>query len=383
MILQHLKPLTSLRFVFSMMVFFSHLNFLKNSESNFSRHLYNTFFAEGYIGVSFFFVLSGFILAYNYFDRIFLKKISYIDFLISRISRIFPLHFLTLLISIPLVISIYSDNFLTMESILQIPIFFFNTFLIQSFIPIKGVYFSFNSVSWSISNELFFYVMTPLLFIKFNKLKIKEKLIKSSIIIFLTVFIGIQFAPEIYHHQIFYINPLLRIFDFILGIILYLIFKKYSLINKNTFFYSSIKEFASILILLLFVYFSSDVPQVYRYSIYYWLPMSFIIFTFSFSLGIVSQILSNKIFLYLGEISFGFYLFHHLVINYYELFTSYFNLVLNEFISSFICFIISLFLSIISFEYFENKIKIKFKSFLLSKKEYINFTLLKFKTFKT
>jgi hypothetical protein len=40
-------------------------------------------------------------------------------------------------------------------------------------------------------------------------------------------------------------------------------------------------------------------------------------------------------------------------------------------------------LSIISFEYFENKIKIKFKSFLLSKKEYINFTLLKFKTFKT
>lgn len=65
-----IKPLTSLRFIFAFMVFASHLGFLNKSESNVLHWVYDSVFHEGYIGVSFFFILSGFILAYNYQDGI-------------------------------------------------------------------------------------------------------------------------------------------------------------------------------------------------------------------------------------------------------------------------------------------------------------------------
>lgn len=67
-----IKPLTSLRFFFALCVFVSHLSFLKGSE--YYANIFETIFDEGFLGVSFFFILSGFILAYNYEDKILEKK---------------------------------------------------------------------------------------------------------------------------------------------------------------------------------------------------------------------------------------------------------------------------------------------------------------------
>ena len=54
-----IDTLTSLRVIFALMVFASHLCIL--NEGVFSGHILK----EGYVGVSFFFILSGFIIAYN------------------------------------------------------------------------------------------------------------------------------------------------------------------------------------------------------------------------------------------------------------------------------------------------------------------------------
>lgn len=54
-----IDTLTSLRFVFALMVFGAHCYVIDNF---FDAH----FFKEGFVGVSFFFVLSGFIISYNY-----------------------------------------------------------------------------------------------------------------------------------------------------------------------------------------------------------------------------------------------------------------------------------------------------------------------------
>lgn len=54
-----IDTLTSLRFIFALMVFGAHCYVI---DCFFDAH----FFKEGFVGVSFFFILSGFIIAYNY-----------------------------------------------------------------------------------------------------------------------------------------------------------------------------------------------------------------------------------------------------------------------------------------------------------------------------
>ena len=90
-----IDSLTSLRFIFAIMVFGAHCYVI---DSFFSTH----FFKEGFVGVSFFFVLSGFIIAYNYQKRLSENKITKRTFWVARIARIYPLHWLTLLIAVVL-----------------------------------------------------------------------------------------------------------------------------------------------------------------------------------------------------------------------------------------------------------------------------------------
>ena len=88
-----IDPLTSLRFIFAMMVFGAHCYVIDNC---FDTH----FFKEGFVGVSFFFVLSGFIIAYNYQKKLDEKKIPKRTFWVARIARVYPLHWLNLFIAV-------------------------------------------------------------------------------------------------------------------------------------------------------------------------------------------------------------------------------------------------------------------------------------------
>ncbi len=72
-----INTLTSLRFIFAMMVFGAHCYVIDN---HFDIH----FFKEGFVGVSFFFMLSGFIIAYNYQKKFSENKITKRTFWIAR-----------------------------------------------------------------------------------------------------------------------------------------------------------------------------------------------------------------------------------------------------------------------------------------------------------
>src|SRR5690606_40786963 len=55
----------------------------------------NSIFDEGFLGVSFFFILSGFILSYNYKEKFLIGNISKKEFYISRLARVYPVHIAT------------------------------------------------------------------------------------------------------------------------------------------------------------------------------------------------------------------------------------------------------------------------------------------------
>lgn len=339
-----LNSLTSLRFFFALAVFLGHLTFVK-TDLLWYNWLKNNVFFEGYLGVGFFFILSGFVLALNYEKKIidqpnFNKK----KFYIARVARIYPLHVLAFFLMLPfIVINVWKGYFHWDISII-------NLFLLQSYIPIKDYYFSINNVSWSISTEFFFYIMFPFYVIWLHKLpKLKYFLL---LIIPVIIFAEPYFKTDLKLEKgIFYINPIVRSFDFILGIVTCQIYKKIQNIEFSR-TKGTLIELASILLLVLFFCFHSDVARAFRYGIYYWIPMFAIILVFALQKGIFSKILQHKTLIYLGEISFSFYMIHMIIIKYGNLyFTS-----LNDFVKIGLFFTIALILSWIIFEYFEKPI---------------------------
>tara|TARA_Y100001970_G_scaffold261276_1_gene344220 strand:- start:1606 stop:2766 length:1161 start_codon:yes stop_codon:yes gene_type:complete len=128
----------------------------------------------GTVAVQFFFILSGFIFFYFYKKKIFEKKVNFKDFLILRISRLYPLHFLTLLLMLffqKIYYNIYSDYFVYPNN--SIENFISHFFLVQEwgFLNLLNLNINsgFNQPAWSISVELFAYLsffVVSLFFIK-------------------------------------------------------------------------------------------------------------------------------------------------------------------------------------------------------------------------
>lgn len=354
-----IKPLTSLRFLFAFMVFASHLSFLNKSESNVLRWIYDSVFREGYIGVSFFFILSGFILAYNYQDGILKKQKSKRTFYQARFARIFPLHILTLILSIPLTYSVFIQNkSLWFSQALT------NLTLTQSYIPIKGIYFSFNAPSWSISDEMFFYLVFPFLILLIPKIRNYKNTFIFSIIAIIPLLTLV--IPENYYHQIFYINPFTRVVDFIIGIFIFNIYQTFT--RKERSINYNYLEISAILLLLVFFLFHQSIAQVARYSFYYWIPMGYLIFSFSFQKGRISKFLSRKTLIHLGEISFGFYMFHQLVLRYFSIINGKILHIENDILIVIITFTISLAVSHYSFILFETPMNKYIKNTLRNRK---------------
>lgn len=357
-----IKPLTSLRFIFALMVFFHHLIFLISKNNQTFLNIYKKIFEEGYTGVGFFFILSGFILTHVYERDIKQGNFNMKLFYAKRFARIYPLHLLTLILWIPLTINLLMKSPLSWTAH-----FIENSLLIQSFIPIRSHYFSFNFAAWSISNEVFFYLLFPFLIKLLVDFNVKKKII-VFISIFITVIIMMLLVNEDLHHALFYVNPIMRLFDFTIGILIYYFsgyLKKYSKM-KATFL-----EISSIALLVLFLIISSYIPQVFRLSVYYWVPIVYIILIFSTQEGTISEILSLRLFFFLGEISFGFYLFHLVILKYAVYIDNKLNLINSDIILAIIVFFLSILISALSFYYFEKRYNSGIKRWLLSGKSEI------------
>ena len=126
-----------------------------------------TFAGIGYTGVSFFFVLSGFILVYAYAGR----PMSVRDFYQTRFARIYPAYLFSLVITFPFFyfgalkmrvpfFAFASEHFV-LSSVLVLV-------LLQAWVPPAAL--AWNSVGWSLSVEAFFYSVFPFFLGRVGKL---------------------------------------------------------------------------------------------------------------------------------------------------------------------------------------------------------------------
>ena len=213
-----LHYLTGLRFLAALCIFLLHA-----SDHGFVSHQLSTYF-DFSKSVSFFFVLSGFVLSYAYHSKKLILPIFYLD----RISRVWPITFISLIFT---VLFLPSNLYLPFPQSSSSPalVLFSNILCLQSLIPIPSFYFGYNAVAWSISTEIFFYFLFPYL----NRLNCKKILlllvgnilIVSTISYFLS-FTAVPFFSQNYLdslslHGIAYIHPFFRLPEFIFGILAY------------------------------------------------------------------------------------------------------------------------------------------------------------------
>ncbi len=169
-----IRPLTTLRFFAAAIVVLYHFRpFVPEG----SAILLSGFFQKGYLGVDFFFVLSGFILTHAYLPAIRNGVFSARVFLIRRLARIYPLHLVTLLIMVGVYFTPIQQAANTQLPPENTPVYSF----ICNILLIHGWGFthdlSFNRPSWSISAEWFAYLAFPLMIMHFLKVKAERLLI--------------------------------------------------------------------------------------------------------------------------------------------------------------------------------------------------------------
>jgi|WetSurMetagenome_2_1015567.scaffolds.fasta_scaffold06840_2 peptidoglycan/LPS O-acetylase OafA/YrhL len=262
----------------------------------------NAFFfivKQANLGVSYFFVLSGFvmIIAYSGNGQ---SAINPGKYYLNRFARIYPVYFLALMMLV--LYYIIRDKSFTFTA------FAMNLFVVQSWFPSYPL--TLNGPSWSLAVEFFFYLLFPFLFnriytrYKFNKLIIPVVLFWIVSQTLLTLLNNSSFYkgfPSHSHDLLFYF-PLMHLNEFLIGNLggLFLIKYRNKMITKT-----------DIQILLLFVALIAllrfRLPFSYDNGLLAIVFVPFIILL-SANNGFFTRVFTKKPFIFLGEISYGIYI---------------------------------------------------------------------------
>ncbi|HEX4721619.1 MAG TPA: acyltransferase [Pseudonocardiaceae bacterium] len=303
--LSKLSSLTGLRFVAALLVFLYHVHWLGTFRNASVQHVYNVIVTNaGPVGVSFFFVLSGFVLTWS--AR---KKDTAGRFWRRRLVKIFPNHVVVFAGAIILMI-------VTGVPIMM-PQAIANLFLVHAWIPDMSYQLGqVNGVTWSLSVELVFYVLFPLLYLLIKKIRVDHLwgwaigvgALITVLPALVMAFVPTQpvFAPYGMSWPWLWVlnfGPFARVLEFGFGMLLARIVQ-----NKR---WIGIPVLPAALLAVAGYVLSLFVPTQWTFVAPYAVPLGLLI-----SAVAVGDIkgrrswLSSRTMVWLGEISFAFFLLH-------------------------------------------------------------------------
>jgi len=266
--------------------------------------LYSTFqwfYVYGWNLVDFFFVLSGFIFMHVYSKQISEKKISEKSFFILRLSRLYPLHVITLFV----VAFIQYYRFFSGKGFFQSDIndlyhLILNLLFIQAGFFEDGL--SFNGPSWSISCEVVAYI---LFFYVLRKLK------KPLPVFILFIFIGLSILQIQLNVPLFNASMGKMLIGFFIGCLTYVLNLQILKLNRKS------KNIFFLIIFVLSVFIGIMVYKAGYIKIFgqHWdrvMPILLYPLMILSALNVlyINKFLSLKPFTYIGELSYSIYLIH-------------------------------------------------------------------------
>lgn len=289
-----LDQLTGLRFVAALLVFLSHVPWPSAPD------WLQTMLAQGFVGVSFFFVLSGFVLSHSYTGRITGGEMSYARFMALRLARLSPLHLAT---ALPYVlVGVWRNN-------LTAPVALLNLTFLQSWVPDSTYYFSLNAPSWSLSNEMFFYLcFFPLCFVTAPRRWLLTALLGLTVVACAVYAVAhynsvILLGERTVGHWVFYIFPGFRLLEFLAGMALYDLWRRGVRLPR-----AALPLAWGLLFAAMFV--ADSIPEAFRMSLFFLPVVTLLLWVHLDRSRAICGVLSGRTMVLLGEASFAFYMIH-------------------------------------------------------------------------
>ncbi len=186
----YVPALTGVRAMAAYLVFISHYCYIFDDKF---PHIVQRFFGEFHIGVSIFFVLSGFLITFRYYNKFTgLTKDWFLQYLKNRVARIYPMYAL-------LTIAAFVYYFITKDPVIiggakntgVNPV----VLLILNITFIRGFFYQFWDTGiaqgWSLTVEECFYFSAPIIFLiakRYNKFYIQPVVITLFAITMVFIF---------------------------------------------------------------------------------------------------------------------------------------------------------------------------------------------------
>ncbi len=286
-----IQQLTFTRFIAAIAIVIFHFG---KEIDFFSKGNLSFVFTQANVGVSYFFVLSGFVMIIAYNDKL---HIDFFDFIKNRIARIYPVYFLAIFLTIGMKL-FAKINWIDLS---------LNVLMIQAWIPNKAL--TINFPGWSLSVEMFFYILFPLLV---NTIYKKYSFKTNCFIILLfwifsQVFFQLLSAKwliiDIFQDENMLYHPVLHLNEFLIGNLTAMYFIKTYDKSKEANYAVAILVVLLVLVMVLKFHFGLNYHNGFLSLIF--VPFIFLV---SKSNDKVTCFFKNEAFVFLGEISFSVYI---------------------------------------------------------------------------
>jgi peptidoglycan/LPS O-acetylase OafA/YrhL len=301
-----LKPLTSLRFFAALLVFGGHVPL---TFAVATHHL------TGQAGVEFFFLLSGFILIYAH-RELFSGRVTFAqvkDFWVARFARIYPVHILAFCVGMYMVVRTSGFGWFFADAERNSIALITQLTLTQSWLQIDSM-INYNMLAWSLSDEAFFYAVFPVLAVALFALANRTRPWSLGVLAVALWGIGVYLALAIRDSWFFYTFPPIRLIDFAIGACLGIAFVNLGERARLRSGVATALEIVAVAGIAVAIFLTPRMPAQLGYA--FWLApfCAFAIYVFAHERGLLSKLLSTAAFVYLGEISYSFYMLHVLVL---------------------------------------------------------------------
>lgn len=294
-----IKNLCSLRFLFMLPIVVAHLPFWTEN-----AHVQSASDAA----VGFFFMLSGFVLAQAYGQQVAEANFSLRRFLCRQLRKVYPIYLLGMLLFVCL-----NWNYVDWPQLGRIAL---ACLMVQSWLPDSNYYFAGNGVSWFLSTLMFLYICFPLLQRLIGRLSVGQLMVGCVVLSGLYMAVVMQ-VPTVRANDIVYVNPLMRLPDFALGIGLHRFWtlKGHQVDTSRPW----LMVFGVMVGYALFLAVSPLVDIRIRTASWYWAVNALTIFCFTaidLQPALKKSLLHRPWMLWLGQKTYIIYLLHALLINF-------------------------------------------------------------------